>query len=90
MVLLDESHCSAHAYSDEGLLALDIFTCGNTDPRDVLAYMQEMLDLGDITVQHCERFHTPGERFRAPEIAVSLKSFRTEAFELAASGNGHE
>lgn len=90
MVLLDESHCSAHAYSDEGLLALDIFTCGNTDPRDVLAYMQEMLDLGDITVQHCERFHTPGERFRSPEIAVSLKSFRTEALELAANGNGHD
>lgn len=90
MVLLDESHCSAHAYSDEGLLALDIFTCGNTDPRDVLAYMQEMLDLGDITVQHCERFHLPGERFRAPEIAVSLKAFRTETLELAANGNGHD
>ena len=31
VVLLDESHISAHAYSDEGLLAIDVFTCG-ADP----------------------------------------------------------
>ena len=32
VVLIDESHVSAHCYSDRGLLAIDIFTCGGSDP----------------------------------------------------------
>jgi S-adenosylmethionine decarboxylase len=32
IVLIDESHVSAHCYSESGLLAIDIFTCGNSDP----------------------------------------------------------
>lgn len=56
MVLLDESHCSAHSYADLGLIALDVFTCGNTDPYDVLQYMQEELDLGEVTVREVGRF----------------------------------
>jgi S-adenosylmethionine decarboxylase len=61
MVLLDESHCSAHSYADLGLIALDVFTCGNTDPKDVLAYLREELELGDITVHECARFFEAGE-----------------------------
>ncbi len=36
VVLIDESHVSAHCYSESGLLAIDIFTCGDSDP-DLLA-----------------------------------------------------
>jgi len=32
VVLIDESHVSAHCYSESGLLAIDIFTCGSSDP----------------------------------------------------------
>ena len=28
VLLLDESHCTAHCYSDDGLIAIDIFSCG--------------------------------------------------------------
>ena len=28
-ILLDESHITAHSYSEEGLLALNAFTCGS-------------------------------------------------------------
>ncbi len=56
VVMLDESHCSAHTYADLGLIALDVFTCGNTEPRDVLRYIREELDLGDVTVKECGRF----------------------------------
>ena len=31
-VLIDESHVSAHCYSESGLLAIDIITCGDSDP----------------------------------------------------------
>ncbi len=33
VVLIDESHVTAHCYSDIGLLAIDVFTCGNNDPQ---------------------------------------------------------
>jgi S-adenosylmethionine decarboxylase len=39
ILLLDESHCSAHCYSDRGWLCLDCFTCGNTDPFPIMEYI---------------------------------------------------
>ena len=33
VVLIDESHVTAHCYSEIGLLAIDVFTCGNNDPQ---------------------------------------------------------
>jgi len=56
VVMLDESHCSAHSYADDGLLALDIFTCGATDPNRVLEYLRELVDLGEVTVREMPRF----------------------------------
>lgn len=56
LVMLDESHCSAHTYADLGLIAMDIFTCGNTEPREVFRYIQEELDLGDVIIKECSRF----------------------------------
>ncbi|MEC7686200.1 MAG: S-adenosylmethionine decarboxylase [Candidatus Thermoplasmatota archaeon] len=35
VVLIDESHVSAHCYSESGLLAIDIFTCGGSDPASL-------------------------------------------------------
>lgn len=56
-ILLDESHCTAHSYADDGLIALDVFTCGSTSPHDVLRYIREMVDLGDVTIREVGRFH---------------------------------
>ena len=56
VVVLDESHCSAHTYADLGLIALDVFTCGHTDPADVLAYLREEIDLGDVSIRELPRF----------------------------------
>ncbi len=54
--LLDESHCSAHAYADLGLIAMDIFTCGSTDPRDVFEYIRQDLNLGQVSIREHGRF----------------------------------
>lgn len=43
VLLLDESHFTAHCYSEKGLLALDIFTCGNTDTSKVVEYFNKKL-----------------------------------------------
>lgn len=70
VVMLDESHVSAHTYADLGLIALDVFTCGSTDPRDVLKYIQEELNLGDVHVRNVPRF------------VVGQESVYTESHEL--------
>ena len=43
VVLLDESHVSAHCYSDRGLLAIDAFTCGGTDPTSIVEELKQAL-----------------------------------------------
>ena len=49
VALLDESHMSAHCYSDQGKLAFDVFTCGSNPDctrkvaRDVLSYLRQRL-----------------------------------------------
>lgn len=59
IVMLDESHCSAHTYADLGLIAMDLFTCGHTDPRFILQQIREEVNLGDVTVIEVPRFATP-------------------------------
>ncbi len=44
VVLLDESHVSAHCYSQKGWLALDCFTCGDTDPNTIADYIHNSLE----------------------------------------------
>lgn len=58
VIVLDESHCSAHSYADLGMIALDVFTCGNTDPKRVLQFIREEIDLGDVRVTEMPRFET--------------------------------
>ncbi len=72
MCLLDESHVSAHCYADLGMIALDVFTCGDTDPRDVLRYIREEIDLGDVVVKQVPRFLPSADSIGAMED-VSLE-----------------
>ncbi|MGB1955437.1 MAG: S-adenosylmethionine decarboxylase family protein, partial [Candidatus Poseidoniaceae archaeon] len=44
VVLLDESHLTAHCYSELGWLAIDAFTCGGTDPNDMIADLKAVLE----------------------------------------------
>ena len=43
VVLIDESHVSAHCYLDRGLLAIDTFTCGSTDPQTIVTQIKDAL-----------------------------------------------
>ena len=40
---LDSSHISSHGYTDVGLLAFDCFTCGITNPMDIMEFIKEEL-----------------------------------------------
>jgi S-adenosylmethionine decarboxylase len=62
VLLLDESHFTSHCYSEEGLLAIDLFTCGKTDTAKVIDYFTEKI-IGKYPNIICtykknhERFH---------------------------------
>ncbi len=71
IVMLDESHCSAHTYAELGLIAMDIFTCGKTDPKDVLKYIREEVDLGEVTVVEAPRFMLDEQEAELVEMAAS-------------------
>ncbi|MEC7100416.1 MAG: S-adenosylmethionine decarboxylase [Candidatus Thermoplasmatota archaeon] len=43
VVLIDESHVTAHCYSESGLLAIDVFTCGDHEPDCVAEQIHERL-----------------------------------------------
>ena len=43
VVLLDESHLTAHCYSDKGWLSIDCFTCGSTNPKQIVDSMHNAL-----------------------------------------------
>ncbi len=57
VVLIDESHVTAHCYSKSGLLAIDVFTCGDHDPEDVAGLIHERLisDNGRLILERRQR-----------------------------------
>ena len=73
VVMLDESHCSAHCYADTGQIALDIFTCGKTEPLRVLQYIREELDLGTVTIQMTPRFVSDGTFVPVPDEPIPVE-----------------
>ena len=42
-LLLAESHISVHTWPEEGLAAIDIFTCGDMDTEAILSWLRERL-----------------------------------------------
>lgn len=61
VLLLDESHFTSHSYSEEGLLAVDIFTCGNTNTQEIMDFFIEELlkgfpEVKCVTLENHKRF----------------------------------
>ena len=55
VVLIDESHVSAHCYSDRGWLAIDAFTCGDHDPENIMDIIHESLTLSSPNIIQMRR-----------------------------------
>lgn len=41
IALLAESHLSLHAWPELGYVALDVFTCGDADPQQIVAHLEQ-------------------------------------------------
>lgn len=55
VVLIDESHVTAHCYSDRGWLAIDAFTCGGHDPENIMDIIHESLTLSSPNIIQMRR-----------------------------------
>jgi S-adenosylmethionine/arginine decarboxylase-like enzyme len=51
---LDESHCSLHSYTNRGLLSLDCYTCGETNPIYIMEAIEVKLRniISDLKVNY--------------------------------------
>jgi S-adenosylmethionine decarboxylase len=56
IVMLDESHCSVHTYADLGMMAIDIFTCGATDPKSIWDIVSNKLKIESASLRMLPRF----------------------------------
>lgn len=50
VALLAESHISIHSWPEHGYAAVDLFTCGSSDPYNGLPVLQKAFDPGHIQV----------------------------------------
>ncbi|DAC24702.1 MAG TPA: hypothetical protein D7H76_04450, partial [Candidatus Poseidoniales archaeon] len=68
VVLIDESHVSAHCYSDRGWLAIDAFTCGDHDPENIMDIIHESLTLSSPNIIQMRRDTV--NRFIYPQTSI--------------------
>jgi len=68
VVLIDESHVSAHCYSDRGWLAIDAFTCGGHDPENIMDIIHESLTLSSPNIIQMRRDTV--NRFIYPQTSI--------------------
>ena len=55
VVLLDESHITAHWYYEKGWFAIDAFTCGDGDPDLIAEYITRNLEIRMPGLQQMRR-----------------------------------
>ncbi len=55
LILLEESHFSAHNFSEYGFSSIDLYSCGNADPQIAINYMIEILKPIRYNVRAFER-----------------------------------
>lgn len=54
-VVIAESHLSIHTWPEYGYAAVDIFTCGNLNPRHGFRWLDEAFECGSCRVQEILR-----------------------------------
>lgn len=55
VVMLSESHMSIHTWPEHGYAAIDIFMCGNCNPRDTVESLVQYFEPIDYTDNHLVR-----------------------------------
>lgn len=53
--LLSESHISIHTWPETGMAAVDVFTCGESEPKIACDIIVEQLHASDFVLDYIER-----------------------------------
>ena len=56
VIMLDESHISVHTYAEKQMIAIDIFTCGNTNAEVIANQFKTDLNLKKFEQRTLKRF----------------------------------
>lgn len=55
LVVLRESHISIHTWPLDGYAAVDIYTCGATNPKKAIAYLEHALEAEMVFIRDVKR-----------------------------------
>jgi len=55
VISLAESHVSCHTWPEEGCLAIDVYTCGEGNPRLIALELLKYLDSYDYSIREIDR-----------------------------------
>ena len=55
VTVLAESHITIHTWPEVGYAAIDVFMCGDCDPRDCLAVLEERFRPSEVKAQNHRR-----------------------------------
>ena len=55
VLTLGESHASCHTWPDKNCVAMDIFSCGDTNPKKVAQHILDHFDSDDIVMDELSR-----------------------------------
>jgi S-adenosylmethionine decarboxylase len=53
--LLSESHISIHTWPEKGEAAVDVFTCGESEPKIACDIIIQQLNASDYTLEYVQR-----------------------------------
>ncbi len=65
IVMLDESHISIHTYADKEIIAIDVFTCGETCADRAILSLKGALSLRNCVERKFGRFLTEGYEMKS-------------------------
>jgi S-adenosylmethionine decarboxylase len=55
VVMLAESHMSIHTWPEHGFAAIDVFMCGDCDPKKTLKFMRELFQPRSYSINEITR-----------------------------------
>lgn len=55
VISLAESHVSCHTWPEEGCIAIDVYTCGEGNPRLIALGLLKYLDSYDYSIREIDR-----------------------------------
>ena len=55
VISLAESHVSCHTWPEEGCIAIDVYTCGEGNPRLIALELLKYLDSYDYSIREIDR-----------------------------------